>query len=158
MSAGGPQPSARYVERSLLTRSPSTPVAPSGLTSNNIAFNGQNISPEGTPRVGDGLVLAGLFAITVSVFPWVGQTLTGTGSLLCWIYNPYAQRWSRMPSADIDLSALPAAAPGYTSGAFWDPSRLGYIINWYPSSVAVSGGTDILLDVAGFMSTGPRST
>ncbi len=154
MAAGGPKPSAAYVERQLLTRLPATPATPSGNTSNATAF--QTATAEGTPVAGDGLVLAGLFAIVVSVYPWAGQTLSG-GSLLCWIYNPYQAYWTRCDDLDFDLTS----ASGFRAKTFpslFNISRLGMLINWLASSVTVSVGTDVLVRVDGFTSVWERGT
>ncbi len=155
MAAAGPKPTAQYVERQPLSRLPATPAAPSVNTSNANAF--QTATAEGNPVPGDGMVLAGIFTIVVSIYPWVGQTLSGGGNLLCWVFNPFAGRWTRADDFDIDLSTT-STFPAYTKGTFQNLSRLGMFINWLTSSVTVSGGsTDVLVRVDGFASTGGQA-
>lgn len=149
----GPRPTAQYVERQLLTRLPATPDLPSGKDSNSIAF--QSAQPTATP--GDGLRIAGLFAIVVSLYPDPGTTLSGAGSLKCWVYSPYQNRWARFPSNDVDLSDA-TSTPAY-GVVFQNVSRLGMLINWLASGVTASGGaTEVTVRLDGFASTGPRGT
>jgi hypothetical protein len=157
MAAGGPKPSMQYVERQALTRLPATPAAPTGLTSNSAAFGGPASPPPlGTTTPGDGIVLAGLMALVVSVFPNPGQTLSGAGSLLCWIYNPFAAAWARCSDLDLDVSDA-SGFPAKTFAAFSNVSRLGMLANWLTSAVTVSGGTDVLVRIDGFTSVGSQA-
>lgn len=149
MSMGGPKPSAFYLERQALTRSPATPTAPSGATSNTAL--GQIDPGEGTTRAGDGLVLAGLMGVVVSVYANSNQTLSGSGSLLCWIFNPYQQAWTRCPDLDFDLTYSSTFA-ARTFPTLQNVSRLGMLINWLTSGVGVSSGADVLLRLDGFQS------
>ncbi len=155
MSQQGPKPSAFYVERQLLTRVPATPAALSDKSSN-FAF-GQNDPGIGNTNPGDGLVLAGLFALVVSLYPNPGQTLSGAGNLRCWVYNPYQAQWTRVPGLDVDLSDA-TSTPAYTVPTFFNLSRLGMLINFLADAVTVSGGSDVLVRIDGFTSTGPRGT
>lgn len=155
MSVAGPKPSSFYVERQLLTRLPATPAALSNKSSN-YAF-GQNDPGIGSTNAGDGLVIAGLFGIVLSIYPNPGQTLSGSGSLNCWVYNPFQAFWTRCPGLDVDLSDS-TSMQAYTVPTFFNTSRLGMLINWLTSSVTVSGGTDVLVRIDGFTSTGPRGT
>src|SRR5689334_7011274 len=98
---GGPRPSVAYVERQALSRLPATPAAPSNKSSNYAVS--MSDPGQGNTNPGDGLVITQLMAISVSVYPWSGATLSGSGNLLCWVYNSYAQQWTRCPSLDIDL-------------------------------------------------------
>ncbi len=148
MSHGlGPRPSAFYLERQALTRSPATPAAPSGKDSNSAA--GQN--DPGTPTAGDGLVLGNVFAVTVSIYAREGQTLSGGGDLYCWIYNRYQGLWVRCSDLDLSLSGASGVR------AFqWSPmqvhSRNGMLIIWLTNAVTVSGGGDVLVRQDGFNS------
>lgn len=145
MAAGGPHPSAWYVERQALTRIPATPATPSGLTSNVAAY--QTPPPEGTTLTGDGLVLGGISSLMVSVYPWATATLSGAGTLLCWYYNPFVGRWTRMSDLDLDLSdALNFPAKSFVANRNF--SKAGGLINWLTSGVTVSGGTtDVLVRI-----------
>lgn len=153
MSQAGPRPSAFYVERELLTRLPATPAALSDRSSS-FSF-GQQAPAEGNPLPGDGLVLAGLFAIVVSVYAWAGQTLSGAGTLNCWLYNPFEAVWTRMPDLDQTVTATSRAQ---SFAAIQVLARTGTLVNFLASSVTVSGGTDVLVRIDGFESTGPRGS
>jgi len=154
MAAGGPRPSAFYVERQALTRSPATPIL-TGNTSN--VSNGQVDPGQGTTRAGDGLILANLMAITVSIYPWVGTTLAGAGSLLCWVYNPYQVAWTRCIELDFSLVGS-AGFPARTFLPVQNVSRLGTLINWLTSGVTVSGANnDVLVRIDGFTSVGSQA-
>lgn len=162
MAAGqGPKPSAFYVERQLLTRSPATPTIPGAggvplRTSNQAA--GQIDPGPGNATPGDGLVLAGLYAVTVSVWPGVPNgtaTLSGGGNLLCWVFSPYVGQWARCDGLDIDLAST-SGFPAYLV-AMHNVSRLGFLINWLASSV--TGTTaDLLVRLDGFTSASSMST
>lgn len=153
MSQGGPRPSAWYVERSNGTRVPATPAALSDKSSN-FAY-GKNDPGAGNTNPGDGLVLAGLMSIVVSVWPGDSQTLSNAGDLFCWLYNPYLARWARCPDLDI---AMPTGGTlqAWSSGAYQNVSRLGMLINWLPSGVT-STASDILVRLDGFSSVGGQA-
>lgn len=149
MSQGGPKPSSFYVERQIATRLPATPAAPSGLDSNHAA--GQNDPGPGAGTTGDGLILAGLMAVTVSIWPQSGLTLTG-GTLLCWLYNPYIQAWSRCPDFDLPVTAATYTGPaGYTFSSIKNLSRLGFLMNFLTSSLTGTS-PDFLIRLDGFQS------
>lgn len=154
MAQGGPKPSSFYLERQALTRSPATPAALSDKSSN-FAY-GQNDPGQGNTNPGDGLVLAGVMAIVVSVYPNTGQTLGGTGSLLCWVFNPYQRIWTRCDQWDLDL-ATTTGFQGKTFDTISNISRLGSLINWLSSGVTASAGSDILVRLDGFTSVGGQA-
>lgn len=155
MSSAGPKPSSFFVERQLLTRLPATPALPTTLSSN--YQPGQTDPGQGNPSPRDGLVLSNLMALVVSIYPWTGQTLSGAGSLLCWVFNTYQNQWTRAPGLDIDLSDA-TSVPAYTVPSFYNISRLGVLINWLASGVTASGGsTDILVRIDGFTSVGRQA-
>lgn len=155
MSQGGPRPSAFYMERQLLTRLPATPATPGqGVpVRNSNTAAGQSDPGPGNPTPGDGLLLAGLFAVTVSVYATPGQTLT-SGYLLCWVWNTYQQAWTRCTDLDFTI------APGVDGTAFnaqtfapnKNTSRLGLQVNWLANQVVTSGGTDVLVRLDAFTS------
>src|SRR5512147_2973009 len=98
MAQGGPSGPVFYVERQLATRVPATPATPTVdgqgdyiLTSKCAA--GRTDPGVGTRTPGDGLWLTGQMAITVSIYPNPGGTLTG-GSLFAWCWFPSVNIWN----------------------------------------------------------------
>lgn len=164
MSAGGPKPSFSYIERQGTTRTLNgigglTPAIPTNLNSSNTSFQ---LDPGiGNPTPGDGLVFSQSMTISVSIIPNPGATLSGAGTLQCWLWKPYIGNnnvlgfWSRSDDLDIDLSA----ASGFPakSAQFQNISRLGGFINWLTSGVTVSSGTDVLIRLDGFTSVGSQA-
>lgn len=152
MSAGGPQPTAWYVERQAATRSPATPAAPSGIDSLHAAGH---VDPgPGSTASGDGILLTGLTAVTVSIWPNVGGTLTG-GSLLIWLWNPYQQAWSRCFDLDLTVGTTVTGPVGYTFSTLRMEARNGFIMNALASSLTGTS-SDFLIRLDGHMSYGIR--
>jgi hypothetical protein len=121
-------------------------------TSNQAA--GQQDPGTGTQTAGDGLIVNNLMAIVVSVWPGApggGATLSGAGSLLCWLFNPYIQQWSRCPDLDLTMSTT-TGLPAQTFSAIINPSRLGFLIN-YATSGVTSSAPDVLVRIDGFQSS-----
>lgn len=155
MSRGGPKPSAFYVERQLATRLPATPVA---VTRNgnewpltNLGAYGQTDPGVGTQRSGDGLFLSGLMAVTVSIWPNPGMTLTG-GSLLAWLWNPFVGQWSRYVDGDLTVQSGTYTGPvGYSFAVMRIPSRHGWLMNYTASSLTGTSA-DFLIRLDGFQS------
>lgn len=152
MAQGGPKPTSFYVERQAATRVPSTPptfpTQLTGITSNVAA--GQTDPGPNTQTAGDGLVLAGLSAIVVSLWPQTGFTLTG-GTLQCWIYSPYQLNWARCTDLDlvVPTGSTYTGPTGFIWGGLKDWSRLGMLANWYASSLTGTS-PDFLIRIDGF--------
>lgn len=149
MAAGGPKPTTFYLERQALTRLPATPAAPSGL--DNLHAANQKDPGPGSTNAGDGIFLTGLMAVMVSIYPNFGATLSGAGSLVCWLYNPFQATWTRCKDWDLSLSSS-SGLPAQTFDVRKLNVRLGHIANWVTSSVTVSAGTDVLVRIDGFTS------
>lgn len=80
-----------------------------------------------------------------------GQTLSGAGTLLCYVYNPASTRWSRMPALDIPVTS---AASGLRDVGFPALRLQNYLsdkvglkdtpgqtrLAYVPDSVTLSGG------------------
>lgn len=162
VSAQGPKPSVQYLERQLLTRTPVTPTVPGAggaLLRTSFQSAGQIDPGPGNATAGDGLVLTGLFGITVSAWPGVPNglaTFSGAGSLLCWVFNPFVGQWSRNSDLDLDLTDA-TGFPAKTFSTFHNVSRLGSLINWLASGVTAST-PDLLLRIDGFQSASSMST
>lgn len=156
MAQGGPRPSAFYVERMLATRVPATPAAPTvnsqgGYELSSLCAAGQIDPGVGTQRAGDGLWLTGLMAITVTLYPNPGLTLTG-GDLLAWVWSPYTSIWNRSPDLDLAVTAGTYTGPnGYLFAPMRVPNRQGQLLNYLSSSLTGTSG-DFLLRIDGFQS------
>lgn len=86
----------------------------------------------------DGQPVADLDAITVVVDTASGKTLSGAGSLLCYIYDTSTALWTRLPAFDLSVTgtarsmAFPAVqVVGARNGR----------VKWVPSGVTFSSGT-----------------
>lgn len=83
----------------------------------------------------DGALLSGSTGVVVTVCAASGQTLSGAGTLLAYVYNPIAGLWARVP--DLDLTTTTAsvrclAFPGIFVAV--PAGRIAYV----PSSVTAS--------------------
>lgn len=156
MPQGGPKPTAFYVERQSSTRSPATPAPPTVNSQgeyilSSLCANGQTDPGVGTTRAGDGLWLTGIMAITVSIFPNSGGTLTG-GSLLGWIWAPFWGVWNRAPDLDLAVTMGTYTGPnGYTFAPMRVPNRQGQLLLYAASSLTGTSG-DFLVRIDGFQS------
>lgn len=162
MAQGGPKPTAFYMERMAATRLPTIPAAPTVNSQGEYVLSsfcagGQNAPNVGTTRAGDGLWLTGLMAITVSLYPNPGLTLTG-GSLLGWIWTPSMGIWNRAPDLDLTVTAGTYTGPnGYLFAPMRVPNRQGQLLNYLASSLTGTSA-DFLLRIDGFTSVLGMST
>lgn len=161
MAQGGPRPTTFYLERQLATRLPATPAAVTRVDTawplTNLGAAGQNDPGAGTTRAGDGLFLSGLMALTVSIYPNAGTTLTG-GTLTAWLWNPYRAVWTYYPDGLLTVSAGTYTGPyGYTFAPMRIPMREGWILNYYATALTGTS-TDFLVRLDGFQSVLGMST
>jgi hypothetical protein len=113
----------------------------------------------GTTTPGDGLVIAGLYGVTISLYagvPGGASTFSGGGDLLCWLFNTYQNVWTQYPALNINMSQF-SGMGSVTATVLHDASRLGFLINWLASSVTMTS-TDFLLRLDGFQSASGMST
>lgn len=101
----------------------------------------------------EGQPLKGLTALTVVVETAVpaSQTLSGAGTLLCYMWDSFdgsakggpaaVGAWSRCPAGD--LSVTLTAVPRQAFGAYPVIGARGARIMWVPSGVTVSAGTTV---------------
>jgi hypothetical protein len=104
----------------------------------------------GTTTPGDGLVIAGLYGVTISLYagvPGGASTFSGGGDLLCWLFNTYQNVWTQYPALNINMSQF-SGMGSVTATVLHDASRLGFLINWLASSVTMTS-TDFLLRLDG---------
>lgn len=156
MAQGGPEGAVFYVERQLATRVPATPATPTQnsqgdyiLTSKCAA--GRTDPGVGTRTPGDGLWLNGQMAITVSLYPNPGGTLTG-GSLLAWVWFPSMNIWNRAPDLDLTVTSGTYTGPnGYTFAPMRVSNRQGQLLLYAASALTGTSG-DFLLRIDAFQS------
>jgi|SRR5712664_266252 len=140
------------IERSALTRVPAVPAAVSSPPNDSGKYL---IDPgAGTTQYSDGLRLANLQVVTVTLQANSGQTITAGGSLDCWVYHDALAVWMREPEADLNVNW---PGPGGTTARqtrTWPPMRLpahsGGRVLFAANGLAVSGGTDVLIRIDGY--------
>lgn len=149
-----------YRERMALTRSPATPTNPVNATVSQPLAGKDVFADPGAGGVlvaGDGLKIGALQTVVISVFANSGQTLSGGGSLFCWVFSPDefvltngVLGWQRAPDFDLSLSwgsAAPQNARIFP--ALRLPLRGGGRVLFLTNAVTVSGGTDVLVRLQG---------
>jgi hypothetical protein len=128
---GTSAPKRGYCETAPLTRTPPSAAPVSGT-------------------VGSGMDLAGVYGARIALCPAAGQTLTGTGNLRAYLWDPNVGGW--MASPDLDLAVAKATTstnpcrvwPDWITGV----RGLGSIL-YATDSVGVSGGTTVTVRIIG---------
>lgn len=141
-----------YIERSALTRAT---IPPAAISSPPKDSGNYLVDPgAGTTLYGDGMRLANLLAVSVMVQANSSQTLSGGGTLDCWVYHDPTSSWMRMPELDLQVNW---PGPGSTTvrqtrtfPAIRIPARLGGRILFVANGITVSGGSDVLVRIDGF--------
>ena len=89
----------------------------------------------------DGQQMDGLFGISVVASAASGITLSGAGTLLCYVYDQFLARWVRFPSLDLSITigAATARDQGYQGYQTVTPRKAR--IKWVPSGVTFSSGS-----------------
>lgn len=86
----------------------------------------------------DGQSLEDLVAVSVVASADSGQTLSGAGTLQCYLYDPVIARWSRAPA--LDLSCNTASIRDLTFPVMEVLGPRGGRVKWVPASVTISSG------------------
>ena len=99
-----------------------------------------------TPVDGLGAILSDAQGYFVSVEADSGQTLSGAGSLLCYLWNPLSGVWDRTPDLDLSVTSSAVRGMGFIGGQVVSGrGRIAYV----PSGVTVSSGSrTIYINVA----------
>jgi hypothetical protein len=95
----------------------------------------------------DGLAVGQQAAIRVTVSADPGQTVTGTGKLLAYVWHPGLTAWVRAPDRDFSITASLAFRGQMFNDVWWMVAEPGYRVTWVPSAVAVSGGVNVTVSV-----------
>ncbi len=87
----------------------------------------------------DGQPLADLDAITVVVAVASGVTLSGAGTLQCYVYDPSVALWARMPAFDLSVSTASVRSLAFPAVSVTGARNAR--IKWVPSGVTFSSGS-----------------
>lgn len=87
----------------------------------------------------DGQPLADLDAVSVQVSVASGVTLSGAGTLQCYVYDPSVALWARAPAFDLSVSTGSVRTLAFQAFEVVGP-RNGRI-KWVPSGVTFSSGS-----------------
>jgi hypothetical protein len=87
----------------------------------------------------DGQPLRDLAAVTVIVAADSGQTLSGAGTLQCYVYDAVTALWSRMPGADLSVGTASVRSLAFPALEVIGPRASR--IKWVPASVTISSGS-----------------
>lgn len=108
------------------------------------AYESQTAAGRAAPTLStDGVDLGGVTSITVIIEAEAAQTLSGAGSMLCYVYDSAIAAWVRCPESDL---TVPAGASGLRRIAWADREVIaprGRIL-YATSSVTISGGTTVV--------------
>jgi hypothetical protein len=99
---------------------------------------------ETAPAGTDGVKMHSIESIVPAITAEAGQTFTGTGTLLGYVYVTALAAWVRAPHSDFDLSDYAGLAQA-TLPALPVESATG-LFQLVPSGVGVSGGTTLTVD------------
>jgi hypothetical protein len=86
----------------------------------------------------EGIALQDLDSISVVVSADLTRTLSGTGNLRCYIYDPEIARWVRCPGADLAVTASAVRDMAFPDMEVITPRAQR--IEWAADTVAVSAG------------------
>ncbi|HZI08670.1 MAG TPA: hypothetical protein VEZ71_31930 [Archangium sp.] len=124
-TAGVQCPKRYYWESAPLTRTPPSAAPASGA-------------------VGSGMDLAGVEGARVALCPASGQSLTGTGSLRAYLYDPAIGEWMRSPDLDLPVSSATTTA---NRCRVWPDAvtavRGNGRVLYATDAIGVSGGTSV---------------
>ena len=87
----------------------------------------------------EGQALKDLDAITVVLLAASGQTLSGGGTLNCYVYDADVGVWVRYPGADLTVTASSVRGQAFTPVEIVGARNARVL--WVTSSVTVSAGT-----------------
>lgn len=87
----------------------------------------------------DGQLIEDFDSITVMVQAPSGQTLSGAGTLLCYVLDPYVAVWARYPQGDLAVSTASVRTLSFEPFEVLCPR--GSYAKWVPSAVTFGGGS-----------------
>lgn len=103
----------------------------------------QNLTGTAPTLSTEGQSLEDLAAVSVVVEVAVpaSQTLSGAGSLACYVYDPFIAAWSRLPACDFAVTSSAVARQAFEAVDVLTP-RAGRVL-WVPVGVTVSAGSTV---------------
>jgi hypothetical protein len=90
---------------------------------------------------GDGIDLSSVRSLRVYVDAPAGQTFTGTGTWLGYVYSPRLKAWKRAKEFDLDMTDLAGETGGHIATIEVSQSYGRFAL--VPDSIGVSGGTSL---------------
>lgn len=114
----------------------------------------QNLTGSAPTLVTDGQSIQDFEAVTLVVETATpgSQTLSGAGSLLCYVYDAFVAGWSRLPANDVTVTVTGVNRQAFPPLAVIGP-RAGRLL-WVPSGITVSAGTTVTVYQLGFETGG----
>lgn len=91
-------------------------------------------------------------SVVVEVAVPASQTLSGAGTLQCYVYDTFVAAWYRVPALDLSVTATGVARMGFPGLGIVTP-RNGRVL-YVPTGVTVSGGTTVTVYQLGFETGG----
>ncbi len=89
----------------------------------------------------DGQPLHDLESIQLVVAVGSGVTLSGAGTLDCYVYDPSVALWTRLPSGDFSLVGIPASLRTYAFAPVTVTVKRSARLKWVPTGVTFSAGS-----------------
>lgn len=98
--------------------------------------------------VTEGQDLKTLVAVTVIVEAPAGQTLSGAGTLKCYVWDDFVAGWTRVPGNDLTVTLSGDRRMGFP--VFWVPGPRSSRLLFAASGVTVSSGTAVAVYQLGY--------
>lgn len=119
------------------------------MATNDMTFTGsgaslvQNTTGSAPTAATEGMPLKDLTAVSVvlEVNTPASRTLSGAGSLLCYVYDPLVAGWSRHPTGDLTVTLSGVARQSFDPLDVACPRNARVV--WIASGVTVSAGTTV---------------
>lgn len=96
----------------------------------------------------DGLGIIDLAAVTVVVQAESTRTLSGSGTLDCYLYDAVLGDWVPCPSLNLNVTSSGVNAQAFP--AFDIPGPRNARVKWIPNGVGVSAGSTVTVSLLGY--------
>lgn len=122
----------------------------------NTWYEDQVLTAAAPTTIADGIPLQNLDGLTVQVQANATRTLSGAGSLRCYIWDPDVALWSRLPENDLAVSTASVRCLAFAPFAMTSPSK-GSRVCFVTDSVTVSAGTTVRVNLIGYCAATRRA-